>query len=79
MNAPFPLRMYFLPFQSAVESEGVALRRKGSMMPEQGAALRRKGSMMPEQNRGIDRLGSKKVSLRNPGASGLNLNDSGYV
>lgn len=48
-------------------------------MPEQGAALRRKGSMMPEQSRGIDRLGSKKLSLRNSGASSLNLNDPGCV
>eukprot|EP00752_Nemacystus_decipiens_P009643 g8614.t1 len=63
---------------SAVESEGVALRRHGSMMPEQGATLRRKGSTMPEQNRGIDRLGSKKMSLRHSaGAPGLNAIDSG--
>eukprot|EP00903_Cladosiphon_okamuranus_P014404 g13372.t1 len=63
---------------SAVESEGVALRRKGSMMLEQGASLRRKGSMMPEQNRGVDRLGNKKLSSRhNSVAAGLSLNDSG--
>lgn len=69
-----------LPFQSAVESEGVALRRKGTMMPEQAAALRRRASIVPEPNRGIDRLGSKKLSTRhNSVASGLNLTDSGCV
>lgn len=59
-SAPVPARQRFP--QSAVESEGVALRRKESMMPD--------------QTRGADRLGNRKQSYARFNSVSAGMNDS---